>query len=111
MCISCRFDHDIKGQGIYTFVTLHEGHDFSEEIRKDLVKTVREQIGAFAAPDVIHWAPGLPASLVPTHSVQSSLLVLVHASLMCKQSCQTVFQLVLPLGWRQSMDHQICLLR
>lgn len=54
----CRFDHDIKGQGIYAYVTLHEGNDYSDEIRKDLVKTVREQIGAFAAPDVIHWAPG-----------------------------------------------------
>ena len=54
----CRFDHNIKGQGIYAFVTLHDGNDYSEEIRKDLVKTVREQIGAFAAPDVIHWAPG-----------------------------------------------------
>ncbi len=39
-------------------MTLHDGNDFSEDIRKDLVKTVREQIGAFAAPDVIHWAPG-----------------------------------------------------
>ena len=54
----CRFDHNIKGQGIYAFVTLHDGNDYSEEIRKDLVKTVREQIGAFAAPDVVHWAPG-----------------------------------------------------
>lgn len=111
MCISCRFDHDIKGQGIYAFVTLHEGHDFSEEIRKDLVKTVREQIGAFAAPDVIHWAPGLPASLVLTHSVAILPASIGACILMCKQSCQTVFQLVLPSGWRQSMDHQICLLR
>jgi acetyl-CoA synthetase len=53
-----RYDHDIKGQGIYAYVSLHEGYDFSDDIRKDLVKTVREQIGAFAAPDVIHWAPG-----------------------------------------------------
>jgi acetyl-CoA synthetase len=56
--VLCRFDHDIKGQGIYAYVTLHEGNNFSEEIRKDLVRTVRDQIGAFAAPDVIHWAPG-----------------------------------------------------
>ncbi|CAL8467441.1 g6979 [Coccomyxa elongata] len=54
------FDHDIKGQGIYAYVSLHDGHEFSDAIRKDLIKTVREQIGAFAAPDVIHWAPGLP---------------------------------------------------
>ena len=58
--VRCRFDHDIKGQGIYAYVTLHDGNDFGEETRKGLVKTVREQIGAFAAPDVIHWAPGQP---------------------------------------------------
>lgn len=41
-------------------MTLHEGNAYTEDIRKDLIKTVREQIGAFAAPDVIHWAPGQP---------------------------------------------------
>ncbi|OMO99265.1 acetyl-coenzyme A synthetase, cytoplasmic [Corchorus olitorius] len=53
-------EHEIKGQGIYAFVTLVEGVSYSEELRKSLILTVRNQIGAFAAPDKIHWAPGLP---------------------------------------------------
>eukprot|EP00271_Cylindrocystis_brebissonii_P021327 TRINITY_DN7532_c1_g2_i2.p1 TRINITY_DN7532_c1_g2~~TRINITY_DN7532_c1_g2_i2.p1 ORF type:complete len:728 (+),score=124.79 TRINITY_DN7532_c1_g2_i2:69-2186(+) len=54
------YDHPIKGQGIYAFVTLMEGIQFSDKIRSSLVVSVRHHIGAFAAPDVIHWAPGLP---------------------------------------------------
>ncbi|GAQ78587.1 AMP-dependent synthetase and ligase family protein [Klebsormidium nitens] len=54
------YDHEIKGQGIYAFVTLMEGVDYSDDLRRQLVTTVRSEIGAFAAPDVIHWAPGLP---------------------------------------------------
>ncbi|KAJ4790845.1 Acetyl-coenzyme A synthetase [Rhynchospora pubera] len=53
-------EHEVKGQGIYAFVTLVEGVPYSEELRKSLTLTVRNQIGAFAAPDKIHWAPGLP---------------------------------------------------
>eukprot|EP00271_Cylindrocystis_brebissonii_P002601 TRINITY_DN13356_c0_g1_i1.p1 TRINITY_DN13356_c0_g1~~TRINITY_DN13356_c0_g1_i1.p1 ORF type:complete len:779 (+),score=110.03 TRINITY_DN13356_c0_g1_i1:48-2339(+) len=53
-------DHEIKGQGIYAFVTLMEGHEPSEEVRREMVTSVRGQIGAFAAPDKIHWAPSLP---------------------------------------------------
>ncbi|KAJ4974861.1 hypothetical protein NE237_008035 [Protea cynaroides] len=53
-------EHEVKGQAIYAFVTLVEGVPYSEELRKSLVATVRNQIGAFAAPDNIHWAPGLP---------------------------------------------------
>ncbi|XP_057530829.1 acetyl-coenzyme A synthetase, chloroplastic/glyoxysomal [Amaranthus tricolor] len=53
-------EHEVKGQGIYAFVTLIEGVSYSDELRKSLVMTVRNQIGAFAAPDKIHWAPGLP---------------------------------------------------
>uniref|UniRef100_A0A803LR80 Acetyl-coenzyme A synthetase n=1 Tax=Chenopodium quinoa TaxID=63459 RepID=A0A803LR80_CHEQI len=53
-------EHEVKGQGIYAFVTLVEGVPYSEELRKSLVMAVRSQIGAFAAPDKIHWAPGLP---------------------------------------------------
>ncbi|AES80776.1 acetate-CoA ligase [Medicago truncatula] len=53
-------EHEVKGQSIYAFVTLVDGVPYSEELRKDLVLTVRKQIGAFAAPDKIHWAPGLP---------------------------------------------------
>ncbi|KAL2320425.1 hypothetical protein Fmac_029394 [Flemingia macrophylla] len=53
-------EHEVKGQGIYAFVTIVDGVPYSEQLRKDLVLTVRKQIGAFAAPDKIHWAPGLP---------------------------------------------------
>ena len=54
----CRYEHPVKGQGIYAYVTLHEGTEYKDSLRKELIQTVREQIGAFAAPDVIHWAPG-----------------------------------------------------
>ncbi|KAK1318177.1 hypothetical protein QJS10_CPB04g01651 [Acorus calamus] len=53
-------EHEVKGQGIYAFVTLVDGVPYSQELRKSLVQAVRNQIGAFAAPDKIHWAPGLP---------------------------------------------------
>ncbi|XP_026385761.1 acetyl-coenzyme A synthetase, chloroplastic/glyoxysomal-like [Papaver somniferum] len=53
-------EHEVKGQGIYAFVTLVEGVPYSEELKKSLTLAVRKQIGAFAAPDKIHWAPGLP---------------------------------------------------
>ncbi|KAF4397580.1 hypothetical protein G4B88_027320 [Cannabis sativa] len=53
-------EHEVKGQAIYAFVTLVEGEPYSEELRKSLILTVRKQIGAFAAPERIHWAPGLP---------------------------------------------------
>ncbi|KAM7512661.1 hypothetical protein LguiB_011536 [Lonicera macranthoides] len=53
-------EHEVKGQGIYAFVTLVEGVPYSDELRKSLVIAVRNQIGAFAAPDKIHWAPSLP---------------------------------------------------
>jgi len=48
----------VKGQGIYAYVTLMQDIEYSPELKKELVKTVRGHIGAFAAPDVIHWAPG-----------------------------------------------------
>ncbi len=54
------FPHDIKGQGIFAYVTLQEGHEPSEELRKALVIHVRAEIGPIAAPDQIQWAPGLP---------------------------------------------------
>ncbi|XP_024962724.1 acetyl-coenzyme A synthetase, chloroplastic/glyoxysomal [Cynara cardunculus var. scolymus] len=53
-------EHEVKGQGIYAFVTLVEGVPYSQDLRKSLVLVVRNQIGAFAAPDKIHWAPSLP---------------------------------------------------
>ncbi|MGE5564906.1 MAG: acetate--CoA ligase [Parcubacteria group bacterium] len=54
------YPHDIKGQGVYAYVTLHEGREPSEDLRKELVQWVRTEIGPFAAPDVIQFAPGLP---------------------------------------------------
>ncbi len=54
------FPHDIKGQGIYAYVTLTAEHQPSEALRKELVTWVRREIGPFAAPDAIQWAPGLP---------------------------------------------------
>ncbi len=54
------FPHDIKGQGIYAYVTLMAGLQSSEELRKELVHLVRSEIGPIASPDVIQFAPGLP---------------------------------------------------
>jgi acetyl-CoA synthetase len=54
------FPHDIKGQGIYAYVTLCEGQEPSEEVKAEIVKLVREIIGPIATPDIIQWAPGLP---------------------------------------------------
>jgi acetyl-CoA synthetase len=54
------FPHDIKGQGIYAYVTLNAGVEPDEALRKALVEQVRREIGPIAAPDVIQWAPGLP---------------------------------------------------
>ncbi len=54
------YPHDIKGQGIYAYVTLKAGYEPSPELQAELRQTVRQQIGAIASPDVIQWAPGLP---------------------------------------------------
>ena len=54
------FPHDIKGQGIYAYVTLKADQTSSDGLRAELVAWVRREIGPFAHPDVIHWAPGLP---------------------------------------------------
>ena len=54
------YPHDIKGQGIYAYVTLNAGVDAHDDLRAELIKHVRGEIGPIAAPDVIHWAPGLP---------------------------------------------------
>ena len=54
------YPHDIKGQGIYAYVTLMNGIEPSEELRKELEKWVRTEIGPIAKPDLIQWAPGLP---------------------------------------------------
>jgi acetyl-CoA synthetase len=54
------YPHDIKGQGIYAYVTLKLGNEPQEELRKELVQWVRKQIGPIAQPDLVQWAPGLP---------------------------------------------------
>ncbi|MEW5424250.1 acetate--CoA ligase [Amorphus sp. 3PC139-8] len=54
------YPHDLKGQGIYAYVTLMEGEEPTEELRKELVQWVRKEIGPIASPDLIQFAPGLP---------------------------------------------------
>ncbi|SMF58971.1 acetyl-coenzyme A synthetase [Alteromonadaceae bacterium Bs31] len=54
------YPHDIKGQGIYAYVTLMSGEDPSDELMKELVKLCVKEIGPIAKPDIIQWAPGLP---------------------------------------------------
>ena len=52
--------HNIKGQGIYAYVTLNLGEDPSDDLKKELVQWVRKEIGPIASPDWLQWAPGLP---------------------------------------------------
>ena len=54
------YPHEIKGQGVYAYVTLAFDHAPTDQLRADLIKWVRREIGPFAAPDLIQWAPGLP---------------------------------------------------
>jgi len=54
------YPHDIKGQGIYAYVTLMAGEEPSDDLREELVRWVRKEIGPIASPDLIQWAPGLP---------------------------------------------------
>ena len=54
------YPHNIKGQGIYAYVTLMNGIEPTDELRKELVTWVRKEIGPIASPDLIQWAPGLP---------------------------------------------------
>ncbi len=54
------FPHEVKGQGIYAYVTLNQGVEPSDALRAELITHVRKEIGPIAAPDVIHWAPALP---------------------------------------------------
>ena len=54
------YPHDIKGQGIYAYVTLMNGEEPSDELRKELEVWVRSEIGPIAKPDLLQWAPGLP---------------------------------------------------
>ena len=54
------YPHDVKGQGIYVYVTLKDGYSPSDELHKELRQWVRKEIGPIATPDLIQWAPGLP---------------------------------------------------
>ncbi|MCY1355554.1 Acetyl-coenzyme A synthetase [compost metagenome] len=54
------YPHDVKGQGIYAFVTPMKGLEPSEELKKELLALVSKEIGSFAKPELIQWAPGLP---------------------------------------------------
>ncbi len=54
------YPHEIKGQGIYAYVTLNAGVEATEDLRLELKKWVRKEIGPIASPDLIQWAPGLP---------------------------------------------------
>ena len=54
------YPHEIKGQGIYAYVTLNDGITSNDELKQELVQHVRNEIGSFASPDIIQWAPGLP---------------------------------------------------
>ncbi|MHA6266251.1 acetate--CoA ligase [Aliiroseovarius sp. CAU 1755] len=54
------FPHDIKGQGIYCYVTLMDGEEYTDELKTELRNWVRQEIGPIASPDHIQWAPGLP---------------------------------------------------
>jgi acetyl-CoA synthetase len=54
------YPHEIKGTGIYAYVTLVTGGQPTEELRKELALWVRKEIGALAAPDLLQWAPALP---------------------------------------------------
>ena len=54
------YPHDIKGQGIYAYVTLMTGENYTNELKKELVSWVRSVIGPIAAPDIIQWSPNLP---------------------------------------------------
>jgi acetyl-CoA synthetase len=54
------YPHEIKGTGIYAYVTLNHGYEYNDALKKVLVDHVRKVIGPIATPDIIHWAPGLP---------------------------------------------------
>jgi acetyl-CoA synthetase len=54
------YPHNIKGQGIYAYVTLMASEEYNDELKRELIQHVRSEIGPVATPDIIHWAPGLP---------------------------------------------------
>jgi len=54
------YPHDIKGTGIYAYVTLNVGNEYTDKLKAELVAHVRKEIGPIATPDIVHWAPALP---------------------------------------------------
>ncbi|MEO0743675.1 MAG: acetyl-coenzyme A synthetase, partial [Bacteroidota bacterium] len=54
------YPHEVKGQGIYAYVTVRAGIEADDALKADLVKHVRAEIGPIASPDLVQWAPGLP---------------------------------------------------
>merc|ERR1712150_227081 len=54
------FPHDVKGEGLWCYITLKEGEQYNDDLKPLLKAQVAQVIGAFARPDEIHWAPGLP---------------------------------------------------
>ena len=54
------YPHDLKGQGIYAYVTLRVSEEPSEKLKRELVSWVRQEISPIASPDLLQWAPGLP---------------------------------------------------
>ncbi|RYZ67168.1 MAG: acetyl-coenzyme A synthetase, partial [Proteobacteria bacterium] len=59
------YPHDIKGQGIYAYVTLNAGVEPTDALRKELIQFVRSEISPIAQPDLLQWAPGLPKTRSP----------------------------------------------
>src|SRR3546814_605501 len=81
------YPHDLKGQGIYAYVTLKAGEEPTDALRKELVQWVRKEIGPIASPDLIQWAPGLPK----TRSGQIMRRILQIGSASCRERmCQYV---------------------
>ena len=66
------YPHDVKGQGIYAYVTLQAGDEPTDELRAELVQWVRKEIGPIAAPDLLQWAPALPRRVRARSCVGSS---------------------------------------
>ena len=93
----CRYEHPIKGQGIYAYVSLAEGQEMEDSLKKELVTTVRGNIGAFAAPDVIHWAPGLPKTRSGKIMRRVSPYFLLYFNLVSMTECVSSHKVV-PTG-------------
>lgn len=76
LLVSCSVPHPVKGESIYAYVTVLDDVQPSAKLHAELVNLVKTQIGSFAAPDVIHWAPGMHVRWL-----------VVCESLRCKGAC------------------------